>query len=240
METTVSSVKESIEHINGLIYSSPSTNPVRVLEAGCGSLSHIQLPSESFIVGVDISQEQLSRNEVLDKAVLGNIEDSSLFDRQFDIIVCWDVLEHVDNPERALENFAKSLSDNGLLIVKVPNILSFKGLVTKYTPHSFHVLVYKYIFGKSDAGKPGRPPFPTTMRDVIAPTNMRDFCRELGLQMSYSSTFDALPRNVREKPVLNSLYSIASGITGLVTLQKVGGQHKTDFVGVFTRPASQD
>ena len=47
---------------------------LKVLEAGCGALTHIALPSEAYIVGIDISKDQLDRNENLKETIHGDIQ----------------------------------------------------------------------------------------------------------------------------------------------------------------------
>ncbi len=38
-------------------------NPIRVLEAGCGSTSHIQIDPQWQLTGIDISERQLLKNQ---------------------------------------------------------------------------------------------------------------------------------------------------------------------------------
>lgn len=52
--------------------------------------------------------------------VQGNME-SYEFDRQFDVIVAGDVIEHVSNQGLFLENIRRHLRDNGILILTTPN-----------------------------------------------------------------------------------------------------------------------
>ena len=208
---------------------------VKVLEAGCGSLSHIDFPMSKHITGIDISREQLERNEDIDVKILGDIQDPQYFQDDFDLIVCWDVLEHVDTPDTAVENFVNALADNGVLVIKVPNLLSSKGLITKLTPHWFHVFVYKYILGKRDAGEPGRAPFPTTLRSTIAPPRLKSSLRERGLEEIYSAEFDALPRNVLERPGLRFVYYLSADLLRLITFGRYGGRDNTDFVCIFKK-----
>ena len=65
---------------------------VTVLEAGCGSLTYLNFGSRSRVIGIDISREQLDRNEVLDERILGDLETYSLAEDAYDAIVCWYVL----------------------------------------------------------------------------------------------------------------------------------------------------
>src|SRR4029077_10901958 len=111
---------------------------IRVLEAGCGSRSFIQFGSKAYLAGIDVSKEQLEKNNVLQEKILGDIETFPLPPASFDIIICWDVLEHWPHPERALRNFLYAVRPGGILILAAPVVSSLKGLVTKFTPHWFH------------------------------------------------------------------------------------------------------
>jgi len=57
----------------------------------------------------------------------------------FDYVTCVEGLEHIENPQQAVREFARLLRPNGHLIVTVPNILNveerFKWLLSGYTSH---------------------------------------------------------------------------------------------------------
>src|SRR5260370_6841466 len=78
---------------------------VRVLEAGCGSRSFIQFGPKPYLAGIDVSQEQLQKNTLLQEKILGDIETFPLPPPSFDILIFWDVLEHLPHPHTALLNF---------------------------------------------------------------------------------------------------------------------------------------
>jgi 2-polyprenyl-3-methyl-5-hydroxy-6-metoxy-1,4-benzoquinol methylase len=73
---------------------------IRVLEAGCGSASHFNFGQNAYLVGIDISEEQLKSNSVLNEKILGDIQVYNLPVTNFDVIVCWYVLEHLPEPEK--------------------------------------------------------------------------------------------------------------------------------------------
>jgi SAM-dependent methyltransferase len=158
---------------------------IRALEAGCGSLSHVNLGHESHIVGIDISQEQLDKNTSVDEKILGDIETYPLPDSEFHVIVCWEVFEHLPRPKRALANMVRALKPGGLLVLAFPNVRSLKGLVTRYTPHRFHVWYYRYVLGHKLAGTEGRGPYPTFMRPSIAPDRIRRLAASHGLTVAF-------------------------------------------------------
>jgi len=144
---------------------------VKVLEAGCGSASHIRFGGLAHVVGIDISKEQLAKNIEVQEKILGDIQEYPLPKEQFDVAVCWMVLEHVSRPKDALLNMFQSLKSRGLLIVAIPNLISFKGIVTKLTPFWFHVLFYKFMKYKSR-------PFPTYLRVTIVPKRIMRFAED--------------------------------------------------------------
>lgn len=65
--------------------------PIAVLEAGCGSTSHIDLGDKCRLTGIDISENQLRRNAYLDERILGDIQSYHWTVSRFDTVVCWDV-----------------------------------------------------------------------------------------------------------------------------------------------------
>jgi SAM-dependent methyltransferase len=160
---------------------------VRVLEAGCGSLTYIDLGSEAYVVGLDVSDVALERNTSLDERILGDVEEHEFPVASFDVIVCWYVFEHLPHPDRALARFAHALRPGGLLILALPNVLSIKGLVTKFTPFRFHVWVRRRLLGRPLAGTPGHAPYPTYLPFSIAPSALRTSAARLGLSQRYAA-----------------------------------------------------
>lgn len=83
----------------------------------------------SILVGLDLDKTEVTAANNMGFAVqLGNCEDAQLEDN-FDLIVLADVLEHVDNPTRALQNLMAHLEPGGKIVVTTPNA-TFFGNVT--------------------------------------------------------------------------------------------------------------
>jgi SAM-dependent methyltransferase len=163
---------------------------LQVLEAGCGSASHLHFEQPTHQTGIDISEQQLQRNSDLDERVLGDIQYFDFQSRRFDVIVCWDVLEHLPNPELALEKFVEAIKEGGLIVLKLPNLLSVKGLLTKYLPHRAHVGVYRYLYGYRNAGSPDVGPFKTYLRCALTPNSIKAFALHHGLTVAYLFSYD--------------------------------------------------
>lgn len=170
-----------------------SKERIEILEAGCGSnsIQNIKFPQAMSITGIDISQKQLDRNNFLSRKILGDLEKYNFEDDRFDLIVCWDVLEHLQNPKQALDNMSKAMKPGALMVLKLPNLMSFKGLFTRFSPHSIHVLYYKLIYKQANAGKDDVGPFKTFLKFAVAPNSLKRFAQSKGMQVVYFEIRDA-------------------------------------------------
>ena len=53
--------------------------------------------------------------------------------KKFDVVTCFEVLEHVENPGLAIIQMKKHLKDDGVLLLSVPNIKSLYHLLVPQT-----------------------------------------------------------------------------------------------------------
>jgi len=98
----------------------------RILDIGCGGGGMIRrLHSTGFteVNGIDISPEAIryaqSRN--LTRVQVADAEKKLPFaDASFDVIIASDVLEHIDDTEKALVEWARVLATGGIAIIFVP------------------------------------------------------------------------------------------------------------------------
>lgn len=160
------------------------------LDVGCGHALAVDFPLSVHLVGMDASPEALATNENVDARILGDIETYPLPNEMYDAILCWTVLEHLASPKVALANMAQSLRPHGVLIIGVPDPWSLKGVVTKLTPHRFHVWAYRRLLGMPKAGQPGHSPFPTYLRTEIAPKRLEQLARAEGMERIYRDSYE--------------------------------------------------
>ena len=59
---------------------------VKVLEAGCGSLSRVNLGDHKYVVGLDIDAPMLENNQALDEKILGDVETYEFPSDSFDLM----------------------------------------------------------------------------------------------------------------------------------------------------------
>jgi SAM-dependent methyltransferase len=194
---------------------------LRLLEAGCGSVSRIRVENVEDVTGIDLSPERLARNAYVREKIVGDLQSYPLPPDAFDVVVSWDVLEHLSDPERALKNLFRSLRAEGLIVLAFPNILSYKGLLTKLTPYRVHALFYRMIIG--DKRKADFDQFPTFLRSFIEPRRLCKFAASRGLSPVYFRLYEGpVQAHLRAvSPVADRLFSLLAVVSGIVTLGKV-------------------
>lgn len=210
----------------------------QVLEAGCGSATKFYLPENTHLSGIDNSPEQLERNKFIRTKILGDLQTYNLPASAYDLVLCYDVMEHLEHPELALELMARSLRPGGILIICAPERESFKGTVTRLTPHAFHVFVYKRLLRDPWAGLPGRHPFPTYLKKEMSRKWIAEFARRRGFSVEYNAAYAHNPIFDRFKKTSAALYhfSILSG--KLLKLLSFGAVKPeiTDFSIILKKP----
>ena len=157
--------------------------PLQILEAGCGQQWPLNLDGIEYVLtGVDLDQNALEiRKNVkgdLHKIVVGDLCTVNLPDNSYDVIYSSFVLEHIQEADVVLKNFAKWMKQRGLLVVRVPDPYSVRGFVTRITPHWFHIFYYRYVQGNKKAGTPGYGPYTTFYNPVISRRGIYEFCRK--------------------------------------------------------------
>jgi SAM-dependent methyltransferase len=104
-----------------------------LLDLGCSSGSFLEsMRSESWkLYGIEMSPGCARAAEARCGAqvFVGNILDASFPRETFDVITCFDVLEHLFEPRQVMEKVSKWLKPGGIFFVQVPNIDSAEARV---------------------------------------------------------------------------------------------------------------
>jgi SAM-dependent methyltransferase len=100
----------------------------RVLDAGCGAgygAALLKAAGASEVVAVDVSEAviEVARNDAPAGVVceVGDLRSLRYAEDSFDLVVCFEVIEHVEEQERVLDQLARVLRPDGLLLISSPN-----------------------------------------------------------------------------------------------------------------------
>lgn len=111
----------------------------RVLEVGCGGggfYDHLRQPCEVWGVEPNPGAARAAALK-LDRVLVGRYDGltDQLPDHYFDLIVCNDVIEHMDDHDAFLESIKKKMRPGGCIVGSIPNVRHltalFKLLITK-------------------------------------------------------------------------------------------------------------
>lgn len=206
--------RQSLLTVHSILETTLPPGELSIYEAGGGSTSFLPLDvlRRSHVTVVDIDADQVRNNEYADEAILGDIQTHRFMPESFDLIICYNVIEHVPDVEAALRGFCDALKPNGLILIGAPNPRSLSGVVTKYSPHWFHVWFYRHIRGDAKAGLPGEAPFPTHFHPLVTPSNLEAFAKRHGLQVIYRKQYESprYPEMRRRKPRFAGLIDAAA------------------------------
>ncbi len=109
----------------------PYIRQKRVLDFGCGSGYGTHLMSEHCqdIVGVDIADDAIDfansrySSDNLEYRRIGNIETTPLpfDDASFDVVISFQVMEHIEQVDKYLDEIRRVLRDDGVVVIATPD-----------------------------------------------------------------------------------------------------------------------
>ena len=134
---------------------------VTILDVGAGrdpTLAPADRPAGCRYLGLDISAEELEAagSDAYDAIYVHDIADPLAGLRDVDVIISWQVLEHVASLPRALANLRAMLSPGGSLLAQTSGTYAAFALAARAMPHRLRVRALTRYLGHLEEDK-----FPT-------------------------------------------------------------------------------
>jgi 2-polyprenyl-3-methyl-5-hydroxy-6-metoxy-1,4-benzoquinol methylase len=131
------------EHLHRYEFASGLVNGRHVLDLGCGTGTGAAMMAASggAVIAIDIDVDTVARAaeqypEVVDFRQ-GSAYEIPLPDSSLDLVACFEVIEHVDDPPRVISEIARVLRHDGLLVISTPMKAEYnQGLIK---PNPFHL-----------------------------------------------------------------------------------------------------
>ena len=217
--------RESLLAVHGVLGATLPPTRLAVYEAGGGSTSFLPLDvlRRAHVTVVDIDEDQIRNNDYAQQTILGDVQSYRFPPGSFDLVICYNVIEHLADAGAALLRFCESLKEGGLMLIGAPNPRSLSGVVTKYSPHWFHVWFYRHIRGQREAGRAGHAPFPTFFHPLVTLSNLEAFANAHGLEVIYRKEYESprFPEMRTRRPALAALLDAAAVVMNLLLPGKV-------------------
>lgn len=123
-------------------------NNDRVLEVGCGEGYILNLINNGKLYGIDLSntaiaraKQKLASKTNVKKLIIGPAEKLPFKPKSFDVIICSEVIEHVQNPRRVLQELARVAKPNARIVVTFPN----EALINKLKQIVFKIGLFELL-----------------------------------------------------------------------------------------------
>jgi SAM-dependent methyltransferase len=206
--------RDSLLAVHGILGTRLPVGKLAIYEAGGGSTSFLPLDvlRRAHVTVVDIDEDQIRNNDYAQETILSDIQTWRFAPGSFDLVICYNVIEHVPDVAAALSGFCESLKQGGLILIGAPNPKSLSGVVTKFSPHWFHVWFYRHVRGDEKAGQPGQAPFATHFHPLVTVSNLEAFANAHGLELIYRKEYESprYPEMRARKPLFAALIDAAA------------------------------
>jgi len=125
-----------------------------VLDAGCGPTQRYIsiLPPDAWGVGLDIDRENVAKSKKANTSknvsfIVGDIQNLPFIDNTFDLVVCCDVLEHVEEQDKAVKELAAVLRKRGRLLISTSNLFNPALLIDTLFPNMISEKIIQRLGG---------------------------------------------------------------------------------------------
>ena len=166
------------------------TDTLLDIGAGAGRVTQMNFRGVAYkVIGID-PDPRVASNPHLDEGHIGFAEQLPFESGRFDVVVCDNVLEHLQEPANVLAEVHRVLKPGGLFLGKTTNKMHYMPLAARLSPTSFH------RFFNRLRGRPPADTFPTLYR-INSPNDVRRYAEKCGFQVTSISLLEGRPEYLR-------------------------------------------
>lgn len=190
--------------VNLLMKYYPNHNKINILDYGCGTGEFLKSCKDAGfqISGVEPSEKARAKSSQLNQITVQK-SIYTIDNQMFNVITMWHVLEHIPDFEAIIQKLKSKLTDDGILLIAVPNHKSFDGQHFKNHWAGFDVPRHLWHFSSK------------TMKKVLSKNNLSliDIC---GMKLD-SFYVSLLSEKYKSENKLTIIGYINAFITGMRT-----------------------
>lgn len=145
------------EHLERYIFASQFVKNKNVLDVGCGTGYGAYILKKSganSVYAIDKSSEVIDYAKELfsDKKIyfqVGDVEDLKIYKKRFNMIVAFEILEHLRDQNKFILKLRQNLSQDGILCISTPNKLLSHHVnpfhTKEFSPSQFRAILKKFF-----------------------------------------------------------------------------------------------
>ena len=131
---------------------------IAILDVGAGRnpiIAPDRRPAGCRYVGLDVSEEEMlcAPPGAYDMTIVHDITSALVLEEQFDLVLSWQVLEHVKPIEQALDNLKGLLRPGGTMIAQLSGSFSAFAVLARIVPHRARVWAMARFLGHPEEMK---------------------------------------------------------------------------------------
>ncbi len=197
-----------------------------VLNAGCGTRPRAPVKGSCLaVVGVDVEG---GGNPGVDTFVHADLQKLPFKNKSFDMITCYETVEHLVNPEACFNEFSRICRDGAIAIIVTPNVLHYANFLIMITPYAFHEWFAKTFLG---ASRYYTESFPTRYR-ANTPWKLKQMMEKSGFKTIEVRCIDGGPLHLQW---FTPLYAVGLVYHRIVNRFKWLSFLRSDMIAIFRR-----
>lgn len=145
--------ENSLEHLHRYAIAADLAQGKIVLDIACGEGYGTSLLAKRAlkVTGIDINENIINEANIKYRAnniqfLVGDIYNIPVYNQYFDLLVCLETIEHVEDHLKVMNQIKKVLKEDGILLISTPNKAEYSEKTNYINPHHKKELNYYDLY----------------------------------------------------------------------------------------------